>query len=215
MKVSEMYPSRFMKAEDFEEGETRIFTIKNVEMEELGQGKEKQEKPVLQFREPDTKEFVLNKTNAANIAKLYGDDTDDWLGKRIELYTLEVDSFGDVVRAIRVKTKVPKGAQAPAPSRTRDEQAPAGNEDWFGKYEGDALAAETAPAPKPNGAPAAPEVGNFGPGVQTSKATKESYFGFANAHGIGNIAVTIRNKFTRNGVTDWQAAMNELAPQVK
>lgn len=71
-----------------------------------------------------------------------------------------------------------------------------------------------APAPKPNGAPA-PQVGNFGPGVQTKGATKESYFAFANAHGIGNIAVTIRNKYTRNGVTDWDKALNDLIPQAK
>lgn len=106
MLVSEMYPSRFMKAEDFDEGEVRIVTIKSVEMEELGQGKDKQSKPVVMFRDAE-KQLVLNKTNAAVIAKLYGDDSDDWLGKKIALTVIEVESFGDVVRAIRVKTKAP------------------------------------------------------------------------------------------------------------
>lgn len=71
-----------------------------------------------------------------------------------------------------------------------------------------------ATTPKPNGAPA-PQVGNFGPGVQAKGATKESFRAFAVQHGIGNLAGAIEKKFTRNGVTDWTAAMNELAPQVK
>lgn len=205
MKMSDLYPPRFMKAEDFEEGETRILTIKNVELEELGQGKNKQEKPILSFREPDTKEMVLNKTNAATIAKLYGDDTDDWIGKKIELYTMDVESFGEMVGAIRIKTKAPKGTAAPVPTP----QVPAGDDDFFVE--------EPTPTPvaKPNGAPA-PQVGNFGPGVQTSKgATKESVIAYANAHGIGNLLGAIIKKYTRNGGTDWAAVMNDLVPQVK
>lgn len=74
-----------------------------------------------------------------------------------------------------------------------------------------------APKPTPNSAPLPPNtVGSFAGGVQTSKgATKESFRAFAVQHGIGNLAGAIEKKFTRNGVTDWAAAMNELAPQVK
>lgn len=112
MKVSEMYPSRFMKAEDFEEGEVRVLTIRNVEMEELGTNEKKKEtKPVVSFRD-HAKELVLNKTNAAAVAKLYGDDSDDWIGKKIALHVMEVESFGDVVQAIRVKNKIPTAADA-------------------------------------------------------------------------------------------------------
>lgn len=106
MKVSDMYPSRFMKAEDFEEDESRTLTIRTVEMEELGKGKEAVQKPVIYFRDHD-KAMVANKTNANIIAKLYGDDSDDWIGKRITLYAIEVQVGSDMVRAIRVKTKAP------------------------------------------------------------------------------------------------------------
>lgn len=106
MRVSDMYPARFMKADDFEEDEVRIVTIKSVEMEELGQGKDKQSKPVIFFRDHE-KQLVLNKTNASIIAKFYGDDSDDWFGKKIALHAIEVESFGDIVRAIRVKTTPP------------------------------------------------------------------------------------------------------------
>ena len=109
MKVSEAFPSKYMKAEDFDEGETRILTIRNIEIEELGQDKNKKEqKPVISFREPNTKGLVLNKTNAAIISKFYGDEMDDWIGKRVALHVIEVESFGDVVKAIRVKTKQPQ-----------------------------------------------------------------------------------------------------------
>ena len=109
MKVSEAFPSKYMKAEDFDKGETRILTIRNIEIEELGQDKNKKEqKPVISFREPNTKGLVLNKTNAAIISKFYGDEMDDWIGKRVALHVIEVESFGDVVKAIRVKTKQPQ-----------------------------------------------------------------------------------------------------------
>ena len=109
MKVSDAFPSKYMKAEDFDENETRILTIRNIEIEELGQDKNKKEsKPVISFREPNTKGLVLNKTNAAIISKFYGDEMDDWIGKRVALHVIEVESFGDVVKAIRVKTKQPQ-----------------------------------------------------------------------------------------------------------
>lgn len=112
MKISEAFPSKYMKAEDFEEGEVRILTIRNIEIEELGQDKNKKEaKPVISFREPNTKGLVLNKTNAAIIAKFYGDEMDDWIGKKIALHVIEVESFGDVVKAIRVKTKQPAAVE--------------------------------------------------------------------------------------------------------
>lgn len=105
MKMSEMFPSRFLKAEEFGVDERKTLTIKTVEIEELGQGAKKEPKPVVYFREID-KGLVLNKTNGAMVAELYGDDTDEWTGKKITLVTLEVDSFGDIVRAIRVSKTV-------------------------------------------------------------------------------------------------------------
>jgi hypothetical protein len=114
VKINELFPAKYMKAEDFGETETKILTVKNYEVEEMGQGKEKQAKPVLYFRDADSKPLVLNKTNAAIISKFYGDDLDDWIGKKIALYAIEVESFGDIVRAIRVRTKQPAAAPAPA-----------------------------------------------------------------------------------------------------
>ena len=121
MRLTDVFPAKYMKAEDFGEGETKIFTIRNYELEEMGQGKDKQAKPVLYFREQDSKPLVLNKTNGALIGKFYGDDLDDWIGKKIALYAIEVESFGDVVRAIRVKTKQPAAAPTPPPPADKND----------------------------------------------------------------------------------------------
>lgn len=128
--VGQLFPSRFLKAEDdFEEGETKTLTIDRWEQEELGRGQNKETKPVLYFKEIN-KGLVLNKTNAAIIAETLNLGTlEEWIGKQITLFTMEVDSFGDIVRAIRVKSKA-KGKSAPAPVKpngngTKPQAAPA------------------------------------------------------------------------------------------
>lgn len=113
MKLNEMYPSRFLKAEDFDEGATFVLTIKDVQMEEIGQVGKKENKPVAYFVGTD-KALVLNKTNALVISQHLGDDTDEWVGKKVAFTTVWVDSFGEQVRAIRVKTKQ-NGAPKPPP----------------------------------------------------------------------------------------------------
>lgn len=105
-KVNEMYPSRYLKAADCEDAEL-VLTIKSIEEEKIGTD----DKWVVYFRGED-KGLVLNKTNTNVIAKLYGDDTDDWIGKAITLYATEVQFQGDMVEAIRVRSKVPKTAKA-------------------------------------------------------------------------------------------------------
>lgn len=100
MKMSKAFPSTYLKSSDLD-GDV-VLTISSVEMEELGQGRNKEEKPVVYFEEHD-KGCVLNKTNAAVLAGAYGDDTDDWIGERITLFEKEVEYAGDLVTGIRMK----------------------------------------------------------------------------------------------------------------
>ncbi len=102
MKSGEVYPSKFLKAEDFGDDEPTV-TIEKVVMEEL-ESKErgKQEKPVAYFRGLE-KGLVLNKTNWSIIAKQHGDESDDWIGKQITLFVMDVEAFGEMVSAIRVR----------------------------------------------------------------------------------------------------------------
>ena len=103
-----------------------MLTISEVEIKELGQGKDKETKPVVSFRELE-KGLVCNKTNCNTIHKLTGsDDTDDWVGHKIKLITLEVDFQGTMTNAIRVSTKPVKTApKKPAPSQESPDDAAA------------------------------------------------------------------------------------------
>lgn len=117
MKLDKMFESKYLRATDIDEiadenTETAIVTIDRVEMADVA--KDEPQKPVVYFRgiEPA---MVLNKTNATTIAGLLGNDTDDWIGKAIGLFTTEVDYQGKQVMAIRVRMKLPKvSKKAPA-----------------------------------------------------------------------------------------------------
>jgi hypothetical protein len=112
LKLDKLFTSKWLRASDIDEiadedTQTAIVTIDRVEMAEIGQGAESQEKPVMYFKgiEPG---MVLNKTNAGTLGKLLGNDTDEWIGKKIGLFTTEVDYAGNQVLAIRVRMKLPK-----------------------------------------------------------------------------------------------------------
>ena len=101
MKISAAFPSNYLKSDDLD-GQPRIVTVRTCVQEELGQGRDKEKKPVLYFSK-GTKGLVLNITNARVIAKAYGDDTGSWAGKPIEVYPTQVEFKGDLVDAIRVR----------------------------------------------------------------------------------------------------------------
>lgn len=109
MKTNDVFPSRYLKAEDdlFAYGEVSV-TIKDVRLEKLtSREKGEEDKPVIFFKELE-KGMVCNKTNWGICEKLFDSkESDDWLGNRITLITVDVDAFGDVVRAIRIKSQKP------------------------------------------------------------------------------------------------------------
>lgn len=129
MKMKELYPSKYLKADDVEEqGGDVLVTIKGIRLEEMQDDEgAKEDKPVLYFNNIQ-KGMVLNKTNAGRISAVYGDESDGWRGKSITLYTEEVTAFGKTTNAIRVRVAKPKpttAVEAPA--------APAGDPaDSFG-----------------------------------------------------------------------------------
>lgn len=102
MRISTAFPSNYLKAGDLD-GRTVRTVMDRVDMETIGDD----EKPVLYFQGKE-KGIVLNKTNANNIAQVYGDDTDDWSGKEIMLFPAMVDFQGRTVEAIRVRAPTAK-----------------------------------------------------------------------------------------------------------
>jgi hypothetical protein len=57
---------------------------------------------VLQFDEDD-RGCVLNVTRTTDIEALHGDDTDDWMGKRIELYQGQTMMAGKKIGCVSVR----------------------------------------------------------------------------------------------------------------
>ncbi len=123
MNINEAFPSKYLKASDIpEEGQTVV--IASIDEEEVG--KDKEVRPVLYF-EGEDKGIILNKTNATNISKLYGYETDDWIGKKVQLGTAWVDFQGQSVEAIRIYPPKRSSANAPLGKQaTQREPEPAG-----------------------------------------------------------------------------------------
>ena len=105
MRISDQFPSDYLRAIDVESEMTLVMT--NVAMQKLGDD----EKPVLYF-DGKEKGMVLNKTNAGTISELYGDDTNDWRGEAITLFSAMVSFQGKTVPSIRVKAPSKKRAAA-------------------------------------------------------------------------------------------------------
>lgn len=97
MKIGAAFPSTYLKASDLQ-GRTVTVTMDRVIMEEVGG----EHKPVLYFQGTE-RGIVLNKTNSSIIAEMHGDETDDWVGKKIKLYPARVEFQGKIVDAIRIK----------------------------------------------------------------------------------------------------------------
>lgn len=97
MKISEEFPSQYLKAADLGGREIRV-TMGHVEREKIGTDN----KLVLYFKGKE-KGLVLNKTNAGTIGDGYGDDTDEWLDQPIILFSVKTDYQGKVVDAIRCR----------------------------------------------------------------------------------------------------------------
>ena len=110
MKVSDAFPSEFLKAADIGSHQVKVL-ISHVELREVGDDT----KPVIFFQNKK-KGLVCNVTNANAIAQYYGDDMDHWAGHPIELFTMMVTFQGRTQPAIRVRVPITHAAPLrPAP----------------------------------------------------------------------------------------------------
>ena len=133
MKISEEFPSKYLKAADLGGKEVRVI-MQHVEKEKLGD----EMKLALYFKGKE-KAMILNKTNSNTIADAYGDDTEDWFDQPLILFSVMVDFQGKVGPAIRCRVPTAKDNKpmrreangqedhraAPPPRR----EAPARNDD--------------------------------------------------------------------------------------
>lgn len=117
MHIDSAFPSKYLKASDLQ-GRNVTVKMGRVEQEKIGDDM----KLILYFQGKE-KGVVLNKTNANNVAAIYGGETEDWYGKEITLVEAMVDFQGKSVPAIRMRA--PPRREAARQAAPRREMAPA------------------------------------------------------------------------------------------
>lgn len=106
MNINDQFGSnKFLKSADLQGNVVQV-KIQTVQVEKLGDDR----KMVMYFAGKD-KGMVLNKTNAMTIGDAYGEDTDDWIGKPIEIFSMKVEFQGRMVDGLRVRVPKRIGAQ--------------------------------------------------------------------------------------------------------
>jgi hypothetical protein len=114
MKKSEVFPSKYLAQADIPS--PVVVTIKLVQMETLGQGKDQEDKPIIHFQ-GSWKPMVLNAGNWDCLEHAYGDESDLWAGRVCEIYVDPNVSFGGK-RTGGLRLRIPSGGskQSAGPS---------------------------------------------------------------------------------------------------
>ena len=111
MKMNDAYPGQYLRTEDFQS--PRTLTISGGQIEEVGGALNPSEtKPVLQFEEEE-RGFVLNKTNFQWLADNLGEDSDSWIGKKVEFFQTETNYGGKLVPCTRIRAAEQQSADVP------------------------------------------------------------------------------------------------------
>lgn len=101
MKMSEMYPSNYVSKEDAAQPITA--TIRTVSRQEINADGGKKMKTIITFG-GNVKPMILNRGNAETLAMAYGDDSDAWVGKTVEIYVdPNVQFQGKRIGGLRVR----------------------------------------------------------------------------------------------------------------
>ncbi|MEW6744775.1 MAG: hypothetical protein AB1486_18635 [Planctomycetota bacterium] len=98
MDATAFYPSRWLKADDI--GEHMKVKVLKLTKEEV----QDETVPVLHMTAENQKlkPLILNRTNSGTMIELFGKETDNWIGKEIELFTVPMPS-ATRGRAIRIR----------------------------------------------------------------------------------------------------------------
>jgi hypothetical protein len=103
--ASEFDQGRYFKAADVQAPKKLL--IKDVIVEEIGVGQDKEKKLVVRF-DNDPRGLVLNKTNNRILRAAFGDDCAGWKGKIIVVYPTTDEFRGRMVPVLRVRIPPPK-----------------------------------------------------------------------------------------------------------
>jgi len=112
-RYEEMSQSPYYKGDDVRGGAITL-TIADIAMEnsENDETKPPTMKPLVTFKEPNTKQLFLNVENREMLGTLFGHDTSTWIGKRVTLwFNPNVYMMGEKKGGVRLRA--PDGYAAP------------------------------------------------------------------------------------------------------
>src|SRR3989337_2959233 len=106
MRMRDALPGRYLTGDDLDD--EVVVIIDRVVLEPFRDPRTRVEtrKPVMYFQRAK-RGLIINRTNWRAIADLYGDESDDWTGKRITLVSMMVDAYGKQTKAVRVRPTRP------------------------------------------------------------------------------------------------------------
>ena len=81
----ELWPGKYLKSGEFK-GKAVTLTLKSIEREMLPNGSGDEEGAVVASFEETQKLWVVNKTCGVALRAMFGDDSGEWIGKRITLH---------------------------------------------------------------------------------------------------------------------------------
>lgn len=124
MNINQLKNSQFLKKEDV--GKGALLTIRSCDQQNVAlPGAPEELKWALHFDEIE-KPFILNQTNGTLISSiLASDESDNWIGKKIVLYSDPTIMFaGKVIGGIRVRAPKNQPPTKAAPAKTAPAPAP-------------------------------------------------------------------------------------------
>jgi hypothetical protein len=111
----EFFPTTYYNAKDVATGPI-ILTIDHVAREPVGDGTNKQDKPVAHFQEPNAKLLVLTPTKYDAISLIaQSDETEDWPGLKIVLEAGKASFQGNTVDSVIVRAPRKAAPRKPLP----------------------------------------------------------------------------------------------------
>ena len=112
MRKSEVFISKYYNAGAVSTGPV-VLTIDYASMESVGEGANKDKKPVVHFKEPNSKLLVVTPTKYDAICLIaQSDETEDWPGVKIVLEPGKTSFQGKLVDSISIRAP-----RRPAPQR--------------------------------------------------------------------------------------------------
>ena len=102
MNMNDTIASKYLKAADLK-GRTVKVCIDSVSMDDLSQDNKPPEiKACVKLRDRK-KSWVLNRTNTVSLIKFFGPESNDWAGKTVELYAVDVMVNNEQKEGLRCK----------------------------------------------------------------------------------------------------------------